>query len=205
MNSIGTKIKIIPIEAYYLVGIVEQYYNIVRRAYKIIIAEIKGINKDVVLQIAFKAINDTAGLDGIVPILLVYGALPRMSEYDPPSPLVAQRSNALRKAMEEIKSLRASHEVIRALNARNRPSTTNIHELPLNSEVLVQREGNTGQLGQWEGLYKLVSIEDESCVLALPHGNTSFRSTSVKLFLRGDKSPDLDDSSPNPEHNNGDG
>jgi len=29
MNLIGTKIKIIPIEAYYLVGIVEWYYNIV--------------------------------------------------------------------------------------------------------------------------------------------------------------------------------
>jgi len=48
----------------------------VRRAYKIIIAEINRINKDVVLQIAFKAINDTTGLDGIIPILLVYGALP---------------------------------------------------------------------------------------------------------------------------------
>jgi hypothetical protein len=42
-------------------------------------------------------------------------------------------------------------------------------------------------------------------VLALPHGNTSFRSTSVKLFLRGDKSLNLDDSSPDPEYNNGDG
>jgi len=62
----------------------------VRRAYKIIIAEIKGINKDVVLQMAFKVINDTVGLDGIVPILLVYGALPRISEYNPLSPLVAQ-------------------------------------------------------------------------------------------------------------------
>ena len=49
MNSTGTKIKIIPIEAYYLVGIVERYYNIVQRAYKIIMAEIKGINKDVAL------------------------------------------------------------------------------------------------------------------------------------------------------------
>jgi hypothetical protein len=39
-------------------------------------AEIKGINKDIALQIAFKAINDTAGPDGIVPILLVYSALP---------------------------------------------------------------------------------------------------------------------------------
>jgi len=49
MNSTGTIIKIIPIEAHYLVGIVKWYYNIVQRAYKIIIAEINGINKDVVL------------------------------------------------------------------------------------------------------------------------------------------------------------
>jgi hypothetical protein len=107
-------------------------------------AEIKGINKDIALQMAFKVINDTAGLDGIVPILLVYGTLPRISKYNPLSPLVAQRSNALRKAIEEIKSLRASHEVARALNVCNGPSITNIHELLLNSEVLVWREGNTG-------------------------------------------------------------
>jgi len=130
-------IKIIPVEAHYLVGIVEWYHNMVRRAYKIIIAEINGINKDVALQMAFKAINDTVGLDGIVPILLVYGALPRISEYDPLSPLVAQRLNALRKAIEEIKRIRASHEVARSLNARNRPSIADIHELLLNSEVLV--------------------------------------------------------------------
>jgi hypothetical protein len=61
----------------------------VRRAYKIIMAEIKGINKDIALQMAFKAINDTIGLDRIVPILLVYSALPRISEYNPLSPLVA--------------------------------------------------------------------------------------------------------------------
>jgi hypothetical protein len=33
---------------------------------------------------AFKAINDIAGLNGIVLTLLVYGALPRMVEYDTP-------------------------------------------------------------------------------------------------------------------------
>ena len=60
----------------------------VQWAYKIITAEIKGINKDIVLQIAFKVINDTIGLDRIIPILLVYGALPRISEYNPLSPLV---------------------------------------------------------------------------------------------------------------------
>ena len=37
----------------------------------------------------------------------------------------------------------------------------NIYELTLNSDILVQREGNTGQLGSWQGLYKLVIIEGE--------------------------------------------
>ena len=59
------------------------------------------------MQIAFKAINDTAGPDGLVPTLLVYGALPRMVEYDAPSPSVTQCSAALRKAMVEIQKLRA--------------------------------------------------------------------------------------------------
>jgi hypothetical protein len=54
---------------------------------------------------AFKAINDTARPDGLVPTLLVYNALPRMVEYDAPSPTVAQRSTTLKKAMMEIQKL----------------------------------------------------------------------------------------------------
>ena len=63
---------------------------------------------------------------------------------------------------------------------------TNIYDLILNSNVLVQRKGNTSQKGNWEGLYKLVAIDRESCVLALLRGNTTFRSTSVKPFHEGD-------------------
>jgi len=37
---------------------------------------------------AFKAINNTAGPEGIVPILLVFRAYPRMVESDAPLPLV---------------------------------------------------------------------------------------------------------------------
>jgi hypothetical protein len=105
-----------------------------------------------------------------------------MVEYDAPSPTITQRSTALKKAMAEIQKLRAKRQVADALNTRNGPSTTEIHELTLNSDVLVWREGNTGQAGSWEGPYKLLAINDESCVLALPHGNTTFRSTSIKPF-----------------------
>jgi len=38
---------------------------------------------------AFKAINDIAGLDGLVLTLLVYSAYPRITEYDPLLLLIA--------------------------------------------------------------------------------------------------------------------
>jgi hypothetical protein len=56
------------------VGIVERYYRLIRRAYSIIIAKILNISKDIALQMAFKAINDTAGLNRLILILLVYSA-----------------------------------------------------------------------------------------------------------------------------------
>jgi hypothetical protein len=191
-NTMGIKVKIVPVEAHNSIGIVERYHGPIRRAYLIITTEIQGIDKDMALQMAFKAINDTAGPDGLVPTLLVYGALPRMVEYDAPSPTVAQRSAALKKAMTEIQKLRAKRQVNNALNTRNGPSTTDIHELTLNSDVLVWREGNTGQPGSWEGPYKLVAINGESCVLALPRGNTTFRSTSVKPFNVPDVEAEVD-------------
>ena len=77
-----------PVEAHNSVGIVERYHSLIRRAYLIITTEISSLEKDIVLQIAFKAINDSAGLNGLILILLVYGALPRMTEYDLLSPFI---------------------------------------------------------------------------------------------------------------------
>ena len=56
---------------------------------------------------AVKAINDTAGPDGLVPTLLVYGAYPRMSNLDPPAPSVIHRAAIIQKAIAEIVKLRA--------------------------------------------------------------------------------------------------
>ena len=49
---------------------------LLRRVYKIISLELKGISEELTLQIAIKAINDSAGLDRLVPILLVFSAYP---------------------------------------------------------------------------------------------------------------------------------
>ena len=42
------------------------------RIYKIISLKLKGISKELTLQMAVKAVNNSTGLDGLIPILLVF-------------------------------------------------------------------------------------------------------------------------------------
>ncbi len=128
---------------------------------------------------AVKAVNDTASPDGLVPTLLVYGAYPRISNLDPPTPSVTDRAAAIRKAITKIAKLQAKQAVNSALHHRNGPDTTIVHDLPLNSEVLVWRES-----GNWTGPYRLLVIEGETCCVQLPSRPTSFRTTSVKPYFR---------------------
>jgi hypothetical protein len=74
--NIGTTIKNVLVEAYNSIDIVERYYGSLRRIYYIITSKILGIDKDIVLQMAFKAINDSIGPDGLIPTQLVFRAYP---------------------------------------------------------------------------------------------------------------------------------
>ena len=49
---------------------------LLHRVYKIISLELKGVSKELTLQIAVKAVNNFAGLDRLIPILLVFSAYP---------------------------------------------------------------------------------------------------------------------------------
>ena len=46
------------------------------RIYKIISSELKGVSKELTLQMAVKAVNNFTSLDRLVPILLVFSAYP---------------------------------------------------------------------------------------------------------------------------------
>jgi hypothetical protein len=86
--------------------------------------------------------------------------------------------------MAEVAKIRAERQVNNALNQRNGPSVEAIHDLPLNSDVLVWREGNTGHSGKWSGPFKLIGLERETCKVQLPSGPTDFRTTVVKPYLQ---------------------
>lgn len=106
--------------------------------------------------------------------------------------------------MEEISILKAKFKVNDALNHRNGPETSQVHELPLNSDVLVWREAKSGKPGKWKGPYTLIGIEDETCLIELPSGPTKFRSTSVRPYYNiAEISKNNDnDNSTNGESNN---
>src|SRR6266568_8382064 len=81
--------------------------------------------------------------------------------------------------MAEIVKLWAKQTVNNALHHRNGPNTTLVHDLPLNSEVLVWRKS-----GSWNGLYRLLAVKNEICCVQFPSKPISFRSTSVKPYFR---------------------
>ena len=50
------------------------------------------------MAVLIKAVNDTAGPDGLVPTLLVYEAYPRMSNLGPPAPPITDQAAVIWKA-----------------------------------------------------------------------------------------------------------
>jgi hypothetical protein len=135
------KIEKIPVKAHHSIGKIEKYHAPLRRAFEVITADLGNtITSDHVLQMAVKAVNDTAGPNGLVPTLLVFGTFPRISSTSPPSPSIIARGEAVRKAMAEIHKLKAERQVTNALAARNGPNVEDVLQLPLQNEVRVYRE-----------------------------------------------------------------
>jgi hypothetical protein len=106
-NSIAIEIKEVLVKAHNNVGQVKRYYTPLQHVYKIIQDKLKDkqINKEIMLQMAVKAINDLARPDGIVPTLLVFGAYSRLTKINPPSPLVTKRAEAICVATKEVRRL----------------------------------------------------------------------------------------------------
>lgn len=125
---------------------------------------------------ALKALNDSVGLHGLIPILLVYGAYPRMIKDSAPSQSIEIRAKATEKAMLEIKKIRAERSIKDALATRNGPNTLPVLNLLLQSGVIVWREVKV-----WKVPYKLVGldVDHQECVIEMPYGPTNFRATAV--------------------------
>ena len=133
-------IDIVPVEAHWSIGLVERYHQPLRHAYEIIKSESPDTPKEMALQMAVKAVNDTAGPDGLVPTLLVFGAFPKISDTDVISTIISQRAKAIQMAMKEVNRLHAQQQIQKALATRNGPDTSTVLDAPINSKLWAWRE-----------------------------------------------------------------
>jgi hypothetical protein len=97
------EIKQVPVEAYNNVGKVERYYILLRRVFKVIRNDLRGsISDGDILQMAVKAVNDTAGPNSIILTLLVFGVYPHIIKNSPILLSITIRAEAIRKAIKKI-------------------------------------------------------------------------------------------------------
>jgi hypothetical protein len=80
---------------------------------------------------AVKTINDSAGPDGIISILLVFNVYPRIIENSVPSLIIIKRAKTICKTTKEVRRFYAERQVIDALVIRNGPNIAITLELPI--------------------------------------------------------------------------
>jgi hypothetical protein len=76
VKAIVIKVKEVPIKVYNNIKKVEWYYILLYCIYEIISLKLKGASKELSLQIAVKAVNNSASPDRLIFILLVFSTYP---------------------------------------------------------------------------------------------------------------------------------
>ena len=137
---IGIEVKQMPVEAHHSIKKIERYYIPLRRAYDILSIEAPQIGREERLQSAVKAVNDTAGPDGLIPTLLVYGAYPRLNREDKPTPSNTARVRAIEYIIDDVRRSNAKIAIIEAIRTTRRLDVAAVLRLLLNTKVLVWRE-----------------------------------------------------------------
>jgi hypothetical protein len=174
--------KAVFVEAHWSIDVVKRYHAELRRAYQMIFDDLEIVSKKIALQMIVKAINDTIDSDDLMLILLIFETYLRMHVMNFSISSITQRVMTIEKAMIEIRKFRAERQIVDVLNIRNDSIIISIHDLSLNSNVLIWRD-NLNQRDKWTESFKLLDIEDETCKIVLSSESIDFRSTVIKSFL----------------------
>jgi hypothetical protein len=175
--------KAMLVEIHWSIDVVKKYHIELRRAYQMIFENLEStISKEIILQMIVKAINDTVDSDDLMLILLIFETYSCMHVMNFSTSSIIQRIMIIEKTIIEIRKFRAERQIVDALNIRNDSIIISIHDLSLNSNVLIWRD-NLNQRDKWTESFKLLNIDDETCKIVLSSESIDFRSTVVKSFL----------------------
>ncbi len=110
-----------------------------RKAYQVIFENLNEteVSKEIILQMIVKAINDTVDSDELVLTLLIFDVYSRMHVMNSSTSSINQRTMTIEKVMTEVRKFRIERQIADALNIRNDLIIISIHDLLLNSNVLI--------------------------------------------------------------------
>ena len=142
------------VESHNAINVGERYHSYLRRLYNKIENANPGMTPDLILSMAVSAMNDTAGTNGLVPTLLVFGVLPRIPIIPAKLPGQVARLNAMRQARKELSSMVAKSKLKRALKMNIFAAASK--SFKIGDEVLVYRED---PINKWVGPFSVINVE----------------------------------------------
>ena len=169
-KSTGIHVEIVPTEAHHKIGLVERYHEVDRKVYEKLKIDDPTMSRELRLSTTFRCINDSAGPNGMVPTLLVFGSYPRLGvKSETIAPTTIERANSIREATDLAESLHRRERIRRA--STNGPTANydliqRVKKLDNGSPVLVYREKEG-----WKGPFDFIAADDHGAWVRNEHGN----------------------------------
>jgi hypothetical protein len=169
----GIDVRHTPIESHNSNGLVERYHGPLRRTYEKVRLDYGGISDELALSCAVLAANQTLGPEGIVPVTLVLGIIPRISTRLPNQP---ERVQAMIGAREEMRKLMAKAKVARALKRAVPPGADQFYAV--GDRVLVFREEPEG----FTGPFRIEHVDHKTIYIRDGNQTKAFSRAQVKPY-----------------------
>ena len=163
-------------ESHNSLGAGETYHAMLRRMYNKVTMDYPRISRDLRLALSVKAVNDTAGPDGNVPSLLVFGVLPKIPHVQVRSTSQEERMKALKLAREEYERIVARRRIQHGLLQKPPPSAD--FRFSPGQPVYVYREN----LKHFTGPHLVMHIDEKKALVDLGErtGPRSFNISQLK-------------------------
>jgi hypothetical protein len=170
----GIRLIVAPVESHSSIGIVERFHAPIRHVFqKMQQGPDKDSTQELRLELPTKAVNDTIGIHGYVPTILVYGALPSTVLGDACShSLQHQRMRMLRIARAAAEAHTAERRI---REAEKHMSPSGEYELSPGDPVLIWWE-NEG----WTGPFTFLDRIGGTAVVNIGKERRSIPKTKVK-------------------------
>ncbi len=185
----GVEIGKIGVQSHHSLGIVERYQKLLRDTYRKLKLDHSAMQRQLLLALVVKAVNDTLCPEGIVSSALVFGEFPSLrSLSDPilPRPFLAEHAQAAQESRRHMSQHLARtkihhahhHKILQATNKDYQPG----------KEVLVWIEKIVeNHIGEWIGPYTFETINHSSKIVMVGKDENlqveRYNMTQVKPFL----------------------